>query len=72
MHGFDFVVTSVFFAWLMVWIFHCVQQMKDINGLDVRLTTLEKLLAEYRVKTNTSEAENEFARAIGTREEDGN
>lgn len=72
MHGLDFVVTSVFFAWLMVWIFHCIQQMKDINGLDVRVKTLEKLLAEYRVKTNTSEAENEFAREIGTREEDGN
>ena len=72
MNGIDFVAIAVFAAWLMVWIFHCVQQMKDINGLDVRLTTLEKLLAEYRVKTNTSEAENEFARAIGTREEDGN
>ena len=72
MNGIDFVVTSVFAAWLMVWIFHCVQQMKDITGLDVRVKTLEKLMAEYRVKTNTSEAESEFTRAIGTREEDGN
>lgn len=72
MHGLDFVVTSVFFAWLMVWIFHCVQQMKDINGLDVRVKTLEKLLEEYRVLTNTNEVENESVRAIGTREEDGN
>lgn len=44
MHGLDFVVTSVFAAWLMVWIFHCIQQMKDINSLDVRLKSLEKLL----------------------------
>ena len=44
MNGLDFVVTAVFAAWLMVWIFHCVQQMKDINELDVRLKLLENLL----------------------------
>ena len=46
MNGIDFVATAVFAAWLMVWVFHCVQQMKDINGLDVRLTKLEKLIAK--------------------------
>ncbi|MBQ3349517.1 MAG: hypothetical protein IJG38_03905 [Thermoguttaceae bacterium] len=55
MHGLDFVVTAVFAAWLMVWIFHCVQQMKDINELDVRLKTLENLLnAHKKVDENES------------------
>ena len=55
MNGLDFVVTSVFAAWLMVWIFHCVQQMKDINELDVRLKTLENLLnAHKKVDENES------------------
>ena len=59
MHGLDVVVTSVFFAWLMVWIFHCVQQMKDINGLDVRLTTLEKLIAKDKSECGEEEDERE-------------
>lgn len=57
MHGLDFVVTAVFAAWLMVWIFHCVQQMKDINGLDVRVKTLEKLLLA-KDKSECGEEEN--------------
>ena len=55
MNGLDFVVTAVFAAWLMVWIFHCVQQMKDINSLDVRLTDLENLLKSH--KNNADENE---------------
>ena len=54
MHGLDFVVTAVFFAWLMVWIFHCIQQMNDIHGLDVRLKTLEKTLEKLLAKDKTA------------------